>query len=192
MNRIMQVCIISILIFTSFSIGYTQTAEIEPNNTTGQAESSGNFISSNGIYTGNVDGYFLYTGDDTDFWLIPYGSSGTINISLSDGNAGFSYCENWTDGYREGTEVTSTTIMQSNSPQSHLVQSSYYTSIVVYADAWSFSSYTLTISGDASLPVGLLSLSARQQGESVIIEWVTESELDNLGYILEREPNAGF
>lgn len=39
---------------------------------------------------------------------------------------------------------------------------------------------------DVSLPVTLSSFSARCQGQSVILEWKTESELDNLGFMLER------
>jgi hypothetical protein len=39
---------------------------------------------------------------------------------------------------------------------------------------------------DASLPVGLVSFSARAEGQTVVLEWITESETDNLGFILER------
>jgi hypothetical protein len=39
---------------------------------------------------------------------------------------------------------------------------------------------------DASLPVGLASFSASQKGSSVVLAWVTESEVDNAGFILER------
>lgn len=41
-------------------------------------------------------------------------------------------------------------------------------------------------SGDASLPVGLASFSARTMGRFVALNWVTESETDNLGFIIER------
>lgn len=40
--------------------------------------------------------------------------------------------------------------------------------------------------GDVSLPVELASFSARCKGLAVVLEWVTESEVDNLGFILER------
>jgi hypothetical protein len=39
---------------------------------------------------------------------------------------------------------------------------------------------------DASLPVSLVSFSARAEGQTVVLEWITESETDNLGFILER------
>jgi len=40
--------------------------------------------------------------------------------------------------------------------------------------------------GDAPLPVSLTSFTARQEGNYVVLEWVTESEIDNLGFIIER------
>lgn len=53
------------------------------------------------------------------------------------------------------------------------------------------SNYGLLNAGeDASLPVGLTSFSARAEGRSVILNWVTESETDNLGFILERSPDG--
>ncbi|NQT26886.1 T9SS type A sorting domain-containing protein, partial [candidate division KSB1 bacterium] len=39
---------------------------------------------------------------------------------------------------------------------------------------------------DISLPVGLVSFSAHAEGRSVILNWITESEVDNLGFILDR------
>jgi hypothetical protein len=39
--------------------------------------------------------------------------------------------------------------------------------------------------GDASLPVGLVSFSARAEGRSIVLNWKTESEVENLGFILE-------
>jgi hypothetical protein len=39
---------------------------------------------------------------------------------------------------------------------------------------------------DGSLPVELVSFSARSEGHSIVLNWTTESETDNLGFILER------
>ncbi|MBN2103814.1 T9SS type A sorting domain-containing protein [bacterium] len=39
---------------------------------------------------------------------------------------------------------------------------------------------------DVSLPVGLVSFSARAEARSIVLNWITESETDNLGFILER------
>ncbi|NQT26130.1 T9SS type A sorting domain-containing protein [candidate division KSB1 bacterium] len=44
-----------------------------------------------------------------------------------------------------------------------------------------------TLSGDVSLPVGLALFSAHIEGGSIILEWITESEVDNLGFIIERQ-----
>jgi hypothetical protein len=44
----------------------------------------------------------------------------------------------------------------------------------------------LTKYADAPLPVGLASFSASQRGGRVVLAWITESEVDNGGFILER------
>jgi hypothetical protein len=43
---------------------------------------------------------------------------------------------------------------------------------------------------DTSLPVELSSFSGRCVGQSVVLEWVTESEVDNPGFILERSEDG--
>ncbi len=43
---------------------------------------------------------------------------------------------------------------------------------------------------DASLPVELCSFTARQASHNIILEWTTETEMDNLGFILERRYSA--
>jgi hypothetical protein len=46
---------------------------------------------------------------------------------------------------------------------------------------------------DAALPVGLVSFSARAEGGFIVLSWITESETDNAGFILERsEENGGW
>jgi len=44
--------------------------------------------------------------------------------------------------------------------------------------------------GDVSLPVELSSFSAHCTGTTVVLEWATESETDNLGFVLERADGA--
>ena len=41
-------------------------------------------------------------------------------------------------------------------------------------------------SHDGSLPVELTLFTARQEKENVVLKWITESEIENLGFILER------
>jgi len=45
---------------------------------------------------------------------------------------------------------------------------------------------------DITLPVGLTSMSAYAKNHSVIITWITESEVNNLGFILERSEGDGI
>lgn len=44
--------------------------------------------------------------------------------------------------------------------------------------------------GEVSLPVEWISFSARCENGSVLLEWITESEVDNVGFILERAQKA--
>ncbi|MCD6117081.1 LamG domain-containing protein, partial [bacterium] len=46
------------------------------------------------------------------------------------------------------------------------------------------------LANDLSLPVNISSFSARYEGRSIILEWVTESETDNIGFILERSADS--
>ena len=47
---------------------------------------------------------------------------------------------------------------------------------------------------DESLPVELTSFIATPQKGAIELSWVTESEIDNLGFLIDRslEPNSGF
>jgi len=50
------------------------------------------------------------------------------------------------------------------------------------------SSYgVLNTGSDASLPVSISSFSAHCEDQSILLEWTTESETDNLGFVLERK-----
>jgi len=44
---------------------------------------------------------------------------------------------------------------------------------------------------DISLPVSLVSFSANINGNSIVLQWITGSETDNLGFILERAEENG-
>ncbi len=58
------------------------------------------------------------------------------------------------------------------------------------ATSWTVSNQDL---GDTSLPVELSIFQAIQEGRSVILNWTTESETDNMGFILERnEAQTGW
>ncbi len=51
----------------------------------------------------------------------------------------------------------------------------------------SFSEYSVgTEGGDTSLPVELSEFSAKQELKTISLNWVTDSEIENLGFILER------
>jgi len=54
----------------------------------------------------------------------------------------------------------------------------------------SFSEFALGAGSDNSLPVSLTTFTAKSQSETVILKWSTESETENLGFIIERK-NVG-
>ena len=51
--------------------------------------------------------------------------------------------------------------------------------------------YILASASDNSLPVELAAFIARQRGPAVHLTWITESEMENLGFILERVNDEG-
>jgi len=58
-------------------------------------------------------------------------------------------------------------------------------------DIDSFSYWTAAPSGsDASLPVELTSFTASRNDRTIVLNWVTESEIENLGFIIERSENG--
>ncbi len=65
---------------------------------------------------------------------------------------------------------------------SYLVLFGGWTTAGKFDETWTFGG------GDYSLPVELSSFSARvKQNGSVLLEWITESEIENLGFVLERQ-----
>ena len=61
---------------------------------------------------------------------------------------------------------------------------------------WGTMSSTVGVinTGESSLPVELTLFTATSQKGAVKLSWVTESEIDNLGFLIDRslEPNSGF
>ena len=53
-------------------------------------------------------------------------------------------------------------------------------------DSYRFYAMSSVLTKDGSLPVELSSFSARSEAQIIILQWVTESESDNLGFVLER------
>jgi len=51
--------------------------------------------------------------------------------------------------------------------------------------------FTPWLENDQSLPVELSSFKAHQEKSVIILEWRTESEIDNLGFIIDRRVNQG-
>jgi hypothetical protein len=129
-------------------------------------------------------------------WIWP-----DIDNSGTPSNAGTVIFRGKLDGSTQFTQtVQSGDINTSNSVErgyTHVVFSSYNTILIDELSVELTGSLRyITIddfeySTDASLPVGLAAFSASQQGKVVVLNWITESEVDNAGFILERSGEDG-
>jgi len=189
--------VIAILLVSSFAMVrfvFSATAETEPNNLIN--DSGVQTITATGTYTGML----VASTDNCDIWKIYFPSQGDIEIyfSVSPTNDAF-YLDLYesvggyscgfpdTDGIRYcGSGGSFTYTLQSNR---------YY---CLSAAAWApgnWGNYSFTIYGDASLPVELVSFRASYETiNGITLDWVTESEVDNLGFNIYRSlnPNKQF
>jgi hypothetical protein len=166
--------------------------------------------------TGGVAGIEFSSMADFGGELImgnPGDVSGTVKITITHKN-GYLFDFNSIDlmkgasdiywiikGYKSGSQV-------SGSPYSATISDASYTTVSpgflqvdevtieenpVYAPGFSVwcTGFVVDNVTDASLPVALSSFSAVCEGQSVILAWATESETDNLGFILERAVSVG-
>lgn len=155
-------------------------AESEPNDPCGTGTAT-NLVTQNETYTGSVEALVDY-----DIWYINGGSSGTVTFNVqADLSAQLVLYECDTDYC---TDCSAVRTINSGSSNSYTLNASKYYRFEVdqFGGGPPSGSYSVTLSGDASLPVSLISFSAHVSGQSVILQWITESEVDHLGYILER------
>ena len=68
---------------------------------------------------------------------------------------------------------------------------SYNDPYITVSGLSSFSDFAVASTGDNSLPVELTSFSAHLQNGFVVLSWRTESEVENLGFIIERSEDGG-
>lgn len=106
----------------------------------------------------------------------------TIDISDATGNTvTVGTASNYKLLYRSGTSGDFSNVASGSSKSGDAITFSSYS----LADGY----YAMGGAGDASLPVELSSLSANAKIGTVELTWVTESEIDNLGFLLERSIN---
>ena len=158
-----------------------QTSEAEPNDDYGQGGII--TITANGQYTGSIDDL----GDVVDIWYINASSSGIADISYSaSGSSANTVLNVYSNASTYGSGTLVQQIAPSGVPASIALSSSLYYSL--NATAVNFNdTYTIDISGSASLPVSLISLTAQQLNKVVLLGWTTASELNNIGFILDRK-----
>ncbi len=102
--------------------------------------------------------------------------------SLTDGTDAWSWGNK--DNWRYTGSTSSTSVGQM---KTYLQNSNNWE----FTDGSGDQSFTFSFS-DFSLPVELSSFTARSERGAVVLEWVTESEIENLGFLLERRSNGGM
>lgn len=188
----MQKYFIAILILVFYILGNTgavfaDIAETEPNDPCGTGISD-NTITANDVYTGSID----ISTDSEDYWYINTGSSGdmTIELTLASTPLQLTLVECLLDYCSEISTVITLSSQGESDTYTLNPNRNYHILVTLFGGGPGFGDYKFTISGEASLPVGLSFFSAHYSGEDIILEWVTESETDNLGFILERSVDS--
>jgi len=177
--------IFAAIIFTNFLIA--QTPETEPND--GCFQGGTKSIINNGSFTGSIG------TDDWDVWLIQYGVSGTLTLTVDSYTAADieKIVILQSNDFPCGSATESDTWRPDDSPITVNLNSDYYTTLNIYGPSnpavlpkVATSSYTFTISGGA-LPVELTSFTAILIEEEIKISWETATELNNYGFDIERQ-----
>ena len=174
------------LLVFAFSI-YAQTSETEPNDAL--TDIGVITISTNGDYTGAVTGSGGGSPDN-DFWKLATGSSSVdFNFPDTDPNVVFVLQVFSDETYQTyiGNDYTGN---GSDDPGLLALNSSYYYALLVSLSTEGTSDYTITVEGESALPVKLASFSASNVEQGIILEWATETEVDNLGFIIDRSENG--
>ena len=170
------------LLFLAVSLG-AQTPETESNDLISDANVI--TISAAGQYTGDVIGAGGGS-PDVDYWKIVAGSS-SINLNLLETSASVTIqLQAFTDAGYTSYEGVITSWVGGDDPAIRALDNAKYYALFVATESATSLGYILDVEEDSSLPVGLVSFSAQETAEGVLVEWVTESETDHLGFILDR------
>jgi len=125
------------------------------------------------------------------------GSDG-VNVRVEVDESG-----NWTMYWELGTAITTASEIDANSGTSSSADNTYFSdaNLKYSGPLWNHSTATTSTSityfdnfnvaaEDNSLPVELTSFTAISRSGKVDLHWITESEIDNLGFLLERRAKS--
>lgn len=165
---------------------FGQIVETEPNN---NCDDVGVLtITQNDVYQGIPS-----SGQDHEYWKIKFGSSGNATFTATT-KTGWTIFEFIVIESATGfCDWGGTTYDFANSPQTVSLSADRYYTIYVRGQGTQTGGnkvYQFTLTGDASLPVELSSFSAQATDQGVKLQWAAESEVDNLGFIVERWENG--
>ncbi len=142
------------------------------------------------LQNGNGDGLILYDGDPSSGANILDAVSwdGVTDIDIDDPGTVSTGVDSNEDNYLHQVVDDDNTDFSIQAPNS------------VFNDdgsGWALDNATpgalnaSQVSGDIVLPVSLSSFTARLAGEEVVLNWVTESEVDNIGFEIWRNATVG-
>ncbi|MBC8399938.1 MAG: T9SS type A sorting domain-containing protein [Candidatus Marinimicrobia bacterium] len=122
------------------------------------------------------------------------GSDG-VNVRVEVDESG-----NWTMYWELGTAITTASEIDANSGTSGSADNTYFSdeNLKYSGPLWNHSTATTSTSRtyfdnfnvaaeDNSLPVELTSFTATSRSGKVVLQWITESEIENLGFLLYRQ-----
>ncbi|MCK5146892.1 T9SS type A sorting domain-containing protein [bacterium] len=173
-----------LLIFPVLIFG--QTAETEPNDDI--LQSGIKIITANGVFTGTTSPSF-----EDELWYIAAGSSGSITVTYDEAPDGagtiFLGLYEGSSGYTEdkGDDVACAV---EGETFNYTMQSDFY--YIIKLKNFPIGAWQFTVSGDASLSIDLSSFFASVVDQGIQLVWITESETDNAGFIIDRSVQDDF
>jgi len=172
--------VVLFFLFVSLTGLFADITETEPNDPCGTGIET-NKIIQNEIYKGWVSAFT----DVYDYWYINAGSSGDVTINVQ--NDFWSTLNLYECDTDYCTDCTSKLVIDGGGTNSYTLNAAkyYYLSIRQTGGGPAEGNYSITISGEASLPVTLTSFTARAVENKILLEWTTGSETDVLGFILD-------
>jgi len=179
-----MVTIFSLLFLFSACL-FAQTSETEPNDNVN--DSGVITITANGTYTGAV----VYDPFNIDYWKFAAGTS-ALDFNFTDNTYILMFLlYSYTDAaYTIYEETIDSWFGGANPSLLELDPAKYYALRIDIFDELGTFNYSFDVEGESSLPVELLTFQAQVKADGILLEWSTESETNNLGFILDRSTDA--
>ena len=167
------------------TIDETSTYYPTPTSSNTLYESAEYYLENYGSDDSDPKNYLTVTGKGTMLYSdnISFSKAGIPSLEYAESDWGSDiHYHKWTDYYRPaGGDV----FVDDENPQTGFVSMVIRGSLALLADT-----ANVDLSPEVGTPVVLSDFDIRSQENHVLISWVTETEVENLGFILERRENA--